>query len=140
VPANVRRQEKPKGETIGPKKMAAAVAIATGDTTRATAEKVQVDERTIYRWKKEDGFITLVRDIRQALFTAGVGRLAAGLEKAADTLVRNLTSGRANVEVQAARAIFDLALNGHSVVELGDRVAELEKIHGEREKSSGFSS
>ena len=56
-----------------------------------------------------------------------VGRLQSLLAKATETLDRSLTCGSPSVETRAALAVIDQAFKGAELLDLGERLAALEK-------------
>ena len=77
-----------------PKREPAALLIASGATVKAAAAQLDIGERTLYRWTREDSdFRKLVDDLRGQMLSNGLGRLADSATAAADVL-KALTQAR----------------------------------------------
>jgi hypothetical protein len=120
-------------EGLTPKQEQAITALLEQPTVVDAAAAVGVNERTLRRWLKEPAFQTAYRGARRALVEGAVARLQRGLDKAAETLTRNLTCGSPPAEIAAARQMFEQAYKGVEVFDLAEQVEQLQ-----RQDSSGY--
>ena len=87
-----------------------------------------VSERTAARRWADPAFRRRVAELRQDMVGRCVGRMADGMAEAADTLRKLLTAETESVRLSAARAMLELGVRVRDAVELGERVAELERV------------
>jgi hypothetical protein len=105
------------------------VALASGQTVTAAAASAGVGVKTVRRRLKEDGFRLPVRHARSEMVAAVAGRLAGNMTLATDTLVTLLTDPDSGVKLRAATKIVELGLRAAEVVDLEQRVQELERAN-----------
>jgi hypothetical protein len=103
------------------------LALASGLSVPAAAERAGVSERTAYRRLDDPAFRRRIAETRSALFTEAVGRLAALAGKAADALGELLTSNRDLVKLQAAKGVLELGPKLREAGELAQRLDALER-------------
>jgi hypothetical protein len=106
---------------------AALAALLSEPTIRAAAEKAGIGESTLLRWMSEPEFKARYRASRRSVVESAIGRLQQAATQAVDALTRNLTCGIPPVEVGAARAVLDQALRAVELVDLAERVEQLEQ-------------
>ena len=105
----------------------ALAALLSEPTVEAAATKVGVSESTLLRWMAESVFRGRLRAARRAVVEGAIGRLQQAATEAVDTLRRNLRCGIPAVEVGAARSILDQALRATELLDLAERVEQLER-------------
>jgi hypothetical protein len=124
------------GEKLSRKQEQAIAALLAKPTLRKAAEAAGVSERTLRAWVKEQpAFLRAWRDARRRVVEHAVGQLQRAAGRAVRALVKNLACGQSAVEVRAAVALLDKALGGVELVDLLQRVEDLElraKRRGER--------
>ncbi|MBY0524516.1 MAG: hypothetical protein K2R98_14020 [Gemmataceae bacterium] len=114
---------------ISAKQDGVALALVGGASIRKAAADCRVGERTIYRWQATlPAFETRIRDLRSAMFSEALGRLASAQVQAAEVLVDLLKSDNENVRRQTSRDLCNLGLRAHEVHGLTAQVAELRHI------------
>ena len=106
---------------------AALAALLSEPTIEAAATKAGIGETTLLRWMAESDFKARLRAARRSVVEGAVGRLQQAATQAVDALARNLTCGTPAVEVSAAKAILDQAIKGVELVDLADRIEQLER-------------
>ncbi|HZO25090.1 MAG TPA: hypothetical protein VFH48_03745 [Chloroflexota bacterium] len=106
---------------------AALAALLSEPTIEAAATKAGIGETTLLRWMAESDFKARLRAARRSVVEGAVGRLQQAATQAVDALARNLTCGTPAVEVSAAKAILDQAIKGVELVDLAERVEQLEQ-------------
>jgi hypothetical protein len=109
------------------KKMALALALASGMSVPAAAEQAQVCERTVRRRLANPAFRRLVARLRNQMLEAALGRMAENMTRAADKVARLLDSADEAVALRAARTLMSLGLRLRDSVELADRIHEIER-------------
>jgi HEAT repeat protein len=107
---------------------ALALALARGVTLRDAAAEVGVSERTATRRWADPGFRGRVAEFRQDMVARCLGRMADGMTDAADTLRKLLTAESESVRLGAARALLELGVKVRDSAEVGERIAELERL------------
>jgi hypothetical protein len=121
-------------ETLN-RKMPAALALAMGRSVNEAAEAAGVDPKTVYRWRSgNQKFKAKVRQLRQQVIDAALGRLLSSLTAACDTLTELLgPSHQENTRLRAAVALLDMASKYYAELDLTTRMAELERqVNAER--------
>jgi DNA-binding MurR/RpiR family transcriptional regulator len=116
------------GEKRSRKQEQALAALLTCPTIAAAAEQVGVNEATLKRWLRDDGFQEAYREVRRQALEHAVSRLHMITDEAVQALRRNLTSGVAASEVAAAKAILDQAFRGADLLDLAERIENLEAL------------
>jgi hypothetical protein len=116
-----------QGEGLTHRQEQALAALLVQPSIDRAAEACKVNERTLRRWLREQAFLTAYRDARRQEVEAAVSLLQRIAAKAVATVHRNLDCNKPAVEVKAAVAIIDRALRGVELLELVERVEELER-------------
>ena len=106
---------------------AAISALLSEPTIERAATVAGVGESTLRRWLAEPEFKAQYRAARRQVVEAAIGRLQTASTKAVDTLERNLACGIPAVEVGAARSILDQSIKAVELVDLAERVEQLEQ-------------
>jgi hypothetical protein len=114
------------GAKLPRKREVAIAALLSHPTVEAAAAAARVSERTLRLWLRDPEFIAEYRTARRTVLEAATGRLQQAAGQAVDALLRNLTCGRPAAEIRAAATILQLAHQAVELVELEQRVAELE--------------
>jgi hypothetical protein len=118
------------GEKLSRKQEAVIAALLSQPTIDRAAAACEVGERTLRRWLKEPAFLTAYRDARRQVVEEAIALLQRLAGVAAATVHRNLTCGKAGVELAAAFGVIDRALKGVEVVDL---IAEVEGLRRDLE-------
>lgn len=116
------------GEKLSRKQEAAIAALLTEPTTEAAAKAVGINPATLWRWMRLPDFTARYREARRRLLEGAMAALQRSTGEAAETLRRNLACGQAATEVRAALAMFELAMKGVELLDLEQRVGELETL------------
>lgn len=115
------------GAKLHSKREAAIVALLQTGSIEEAAEQTGVSVSTLSRWMKREEFQTRYRAARQRTFEAGLSRLQALISHAITTLKRNLDCGRPMAEIRAASAILTHATAGAELLDVLDRLTDLER-------------
>jgi hypothetical protein len=112
----------------------AAIRLASGWTARAAAKDVNVNEKTVARWKADPAFVELVQKRQSEIIGRTLGRLAGAAVRAVRTLEKCLASHESdNVKVRAALGILDQLICIRDTTELERRISELEATVNEQQ-------
>jgi hypothetical protein len=120
------------GEKMSRKWEQAIAALLTSATLDEAAEKATVGVATLRRWMAEPEFRHAYRQARTEVLERTVARLLGAAGKAIDALERNLACGKPACEIRAALGILDAATRGVELLDLAERVAELERREGSK--------
>lgn len=101
-------------------------ALLNCKTGKDAALKAGVSERTLRYWMKQRAFLRAYRDARRQLVEHSVSRLQKASAKAVATLVKNLRCGRPGDEIRAAALILEHGARGVELIDLEERLSELE--------------
>ena len=115
------------GEKLSRKQEAAISALLTAQTIGAAAGVVRVNERTLRNWLKMPAFQTAYRAARRQVVEQAISQLQQAANEAVATLQKNLTCGNKSVEVRAALGILGQAVQGVELIDLEERIADLER-------------
>jgi hypothetical protein len=110
------------------KQEALIAALLTEPTHAAAAVKAGISEATLHRWLRLPDFQTAFREARRRIVETAIGRLQQAAGKAVDTLERNLGCGHAGNEIRAALGVLDHAVKAIELLDLVERVDELERL------------
>jgi hypothetical protein len=116
------------GQKLSLKQEALIAALLTQPTHAEAATTVGVSEATLQRWLLLPAFQTAYRQARRSIVETAIGRLQQTAGKAVDTLERNLACGQAGNEIRAALGILDHATKAAELLDLVERVEELERL------------
>ena len=100
----------------------------TEATVSAAAEKVGVNEGTIYRWLKQEDFLAEFREVRRQAMEKATAFLQQSSWAASTTLVRLLGSGSDSIRLRAAQAILDQGNKGLETLDFEQRLLAVEEF------------
>jgi hypothetical protein len=115
---------------LSPRQEAALVALLAEPTYSAAAARARVAEATLYRWLKLPAFQAAYRDLRRQAVEGAVAHLQQATAKAVEALCRGLTCGTPAAEIRAARVVIDQAAKWTELIDLTERVEDLERQTG----------
>jgi hypothetical protein len=103
-------------------------ALLSEPTIAEAAAKAGLSESTLLRWLADPSFRERYREAaRRQVVEHAITGLQQAAGDAVDALRRNLTSGVPSAEIAAAKAIIDQAVKGVELVDLAERVEQLEQ-------------
>ena len=105
----------------------ALAALLSEPTIVQAATRAGVSESTLLRWLQETQFQARYRTARRQVVEQAVSRLQQATTDAVDALSRNMQCGVPASEIAAAKAVLDFAVKGVELVDLTERVAQLEQ-------------
>ncbi|MFO0804414.1 MAG: hypothetical protein U0791_14985 [Gemmataceae bacterium] len=104
------------------------LALACGATVDAAARQCGLSDRTVYRRLQDDEFQKRLTEVRADMVQRSSSMLTAAAGEAVRTLLALLKPPTsAAVRLGAARAILEVGLKIRQMVELEDRMSELEE-------------
>ncbi len=113
---------------LTPNQEKALAALLVSPTVKAAAEFSGLGERTIHRYLKEDPeFKRRYAEERAFLLdqtVAGLQKLGIG---AVGVLRRNFEAQNPHAQIRAARTVLDLMFKGTELIELEERIRQLEE-------------
>ena len=118
------------GEKWSRKKELAIAALLREPTISAAAKSVDVGESTLWRWLQFPDFKEDYRRARQEVVAHAVAQLQRATSEAVNTIFNVMTDSKvgANIRLNAAKSIMELALKSIETEELELRLTELENI------------
>ena len=131
--------EENRGEgTLSAKQEAAIVALLSEQTIRAAAARIEVTERTLYRWLREPEFAAAFRADRREAYGQAIGTLQRFAPYAVNTLGKVMSDPSAShaSRVSAATAVLRLGRKAIELDDLHGRIESLEQRASETEGSS----
>jgi len=116
-------------EQFSQKHETAIVALLEQPTLTKAAEKIGVNQATLFRWLKEEDFRERYFEVRREAVSQAVSRLQQVMTGAVDILydIGQDKNVAANVRVTAAKAIIDRAIKGVELEDIEVRLTRLEK-------------
>jgi hypothetical protein len=108
------------------------VQLASGKTMEDAARAAGMSRMTVFRRLAEQEFRQRVTEARGEFIRQVAGQLAAGAKEAASTLLMLMNSGNQRIQLLAAKNVLEQAVRTHDLMVLEARVAELEKIVGQK--------
>jgi len=119
--------EKGHGEKISRKIPDAIAALLSQPTMAKAAKLAGVSESTLWRWMQDRDFQRAYREAQDKVFDGSLGALQGATTAAVAALKRNLTCGSPTAEVGAARTILDFTMKARELLDLTERVRDLEQ-------------
>src|SRR5262249_44209430 len=96
-------------------------------TIRAPARAVGLSERTISRRLADPDFRREVSRLRSDMIQRALGKMAATMSRAADTLRRLLSADSDSIRLSAVRSLLELGTKLRESTELEERLTALEE-------------
>jgi hypothetical protein len=116
---------------LSEKQELAISALLTERTHELAAEKAGISPATITRWLRDESFRLAYRQARRAVVEGTIATLQRAGAAAAEALTRALTCQDHAVEIRAAALILEHGFKGIEVLDLAERVEELEGLLAE---------
>jgi hypothetical protein len=104
----------------------AIAALLVERTHALAAAKAGIGEATLARWLREEAFAAVYKAARRSLFDSAIASLQRAGGEAVEALQRGLKCGNSAVEIRAAALILEHGFKGLEVLDLVDRVEEIE--------------
>jgi len=104
-----------QGVSLNERQRAAIEMLLAGKSVGAIAQALDIDPRTLYRWRQEEAFRAELEARRRALWDEAAERLRAMVHPSLDILERQLADRYDRARFVAANAVLRLA-GVHKVV------------------------
>ena len=105
------------------------LALACGASVEAAAKQCGITDRTIYRRLKDTAFKARLQAVRSDMVGRSAGLLTAAASEAVRTLLAlQKDSAPPAVRLGAARAVLEVGMKLREVVDLQNRMDELEEL------------
>ena len=118
-----------QGETLDARELRFVDLVASGSTLGDAATAIGIGYRTARRWKKRPEIVSAIKDRASEQVALGRAVLAAGMGRAARSLV-DMADGQAKAEparVSAARAVVEVTARLVELETVNERLAQLEE-------------
>lgn len=112
---------------LSPAQLKAIETLLTCGSVSEAASAANVTTNTIYRWMKDDAFLTALR-AAEGVAIAGLSRALAGLGESATSVLRAALGEdqKMNTRLRAVEIVIGNLLRLRELVDLEERVATLE--------------
>ncbi len=112
----------------------AIVALLEHGTVSAAAAACKLTRVTLWRYLQDEAFSTAYRAARREVVDGAINRLQGLMNRAVETLARNLDCKDTSVEVRAAHLVLEHALKGGEFAEMEGRLEQVEQMLEQQEK------
>ena len=123
---NIAQMEWHEVAHFGTKNDILALAIAKGHSVADAAAEAGIGRRTAFRWLADPTFKARIQVLRGEMVAQALGRLADGMNEAADGLRALCKAESESVRLGACRTMLELSLKLRECLETEDRLAALE--------------
>lgn len=106
---------------------AAIVALLSSPTIPEAAKAAGISESSLLRWMERGDFQRKYRAARREVIECAIASLQSAAGEAVETLRRNLRCGKPSVEVRAAATILEISIRGIELIDLEERISDLEE-------------
>lgn len=114
------------GEKKTRKEQQLLAALLTAGSIKEAAERVGITEKTARSWMTEQ-FTAEYRRQQKLVLANAVAELSAASTLAVRRLRQNLEAAKASDSTRAAVAILELAMRGRELMDMGEKIAEIEE-------------
>ncbi|SRR6266568_1222507 len=127
-------QSTTEDQPLTPKQDMVIELLLAGVNITGAAKQAGIAEKTARRWLKLPHFQQAYRIAQHSLFDQALTGLMNKVDKAINTLDRNMTSedAPASTQVRAAQITIEQSISIYKTQQLEERISELERILGER--------
>ena len=119
---------------LTPKQEAVLTAVLTEVTNEQAAKKAGVSIATLWRYMQIPAFRAAYLQARRQIVEDAIALLQRASKKAVATLVENLECGSPSAEVTSARIILEQSFKGVELMEMGERIRQLEEFQQEEQE------
>ncbi len=111
-------------------------ALVNSPSIREASRASGLSEETLYRFLKDKEFLAEYRSARRATVENAITQIQNATSEAVETLQRNLRCENPAAEIRAAQIILDNALKGVELVDILERLEQIENaVEAENKKS-----
>jgi hypothetical protein len=120
------------GDKLSRKMEAAIAALLTQPTVEAAARVADVSERALRKWMRLPEFKAAYAAARGEVLERTVVLLVGAGRQSVETLQLNLAAEKPSDQIRAACALLEYASRGVELLDLAERLAEVERRLAER--------
>ena len=95
-----------EGSSLNENQVLAIRMLVTGKSLKAIANKLEIDQRTIHRWRQNETFRRELAKLRRQLWSEATDRLRALVHPSLDVLEQELRKGYDRARYRAANAVL----------------------------------
>jgi hypothetical protein len=122
---------------LTPRQERMIIALLSSGTQAEAAAKAGIGVATLGRWLRTEPFRAAYREARRAVVEHAVARLQQATGRAVDALEELLASAHPPTKARAALGIMVHALRGSELIDLMERLEQLERLLGEQRATHG---
>lgn len=117
-------------QALSPKQEMLIAELIAGNNITIAARLADVGDKTARRWLKLPHFQQAYKAAQKQVFETALAALLLKVEKAVDTLDRNMDSveAPAAAQIRAAQIVLEQANNVHKMREMEERLGALENL------------
>ena len=104
----------------------ALAALLESASIADAAKRCELSQETLYRYLKDKEFVTDYRNARRQVVENSITQLQQASGEAVEALRRNLSCTNPQAEIRAAQIILDNALKGVELVDILERLEQIE--------------
>lgn len=114
----------------------ALAALLESASIADAAKRCQLSQETLYRYLREKEFVANYREARRQIVENSISQLQRASGEAVETLRRNLSCSNPQAEIRSAQIILDNALKGVELVDILERLEQIENaVETENQKT-----
>ena len=118
------------GEKLSRWQEVAIAALLSEPTLKLAAAEARVSERRLRAWLKRPDFAAAYASARRRMLEHALSRLSRAANRAVTTLTRALSCEKPSDRIRAALGVLDRALAGAQLLDLDERMKEIERKLG----------
>jgi ACT domain-containing protein len=113
----------------------ALTALLESSSIADAAKRCALSQETLYRYLRESEFVSDYRNARRQVVETSITQLQQASGEAVEALRRNLSCANPSAEIRAAQIILDNALKGVELVDILERLEQIENaVEAENKK------
>ncbi len=114
----------------------ALTALLESSSIADAAKRCALSQETLYRYLRESEFVSDYRNARRQVVENSITQLQQASGEAVEALRRNLSCANPSAEIRSAQIILDNALKGVELVDILERLEQIENaVEAENKKS-----
>jgi hypothetical protein len=112
-------------DTLNEQQLAAIEMLATGRSPTRVARQLEIDRRTLYRWRQDPAFSAALGRRRRELWSDAVQRVRGMANASLDIIEQHLSDRYERIRFRAAQTVLNLASLKKHAADM-DEIDELE--------------
>ena len=110
------------GLSLNEKQQTAIELLAIGKSLAAVARQLDIDRRTLYRWRQDARFREALWDRRRELWSTAIERVRGMVNPSLDVIEQHLCDRYERIRFRAAQTVLNLASLKKHAADAGDPV------------------